>query len=211
MRFCLIIFCLIGTLSLSAQDWKFRKSKNDVDVYFRESEDSKVKELRMVGKVESSLTAALLVISDIERFPEWVYNCKEAKIIGGDFPREFDYYNVTDFPWPLTDRQFVLRCTTYQNPETGVVTTESFAQPDAMPEDDRYVRVSMVHSRWDLKPLEDGMIEATYYLKADPGGSIPSFLINWALDIGPRKSLQKLRKRVQLEEYRLGRLAFISE
>lgn len=200
-------------LPAPCQAWQFQKETEGIKVYYRESPDSRIKELKATLIVESSLGAAVRVISDAARFPEWVYKCKVGKVIEGDTEQSFCYYNLSDFPWPLSDREFVFRCTTFQNPETLEVFSMATAVPGLLPENPKYVRVQTAESNFRLRPLEGRQVEVEYFLKADPGGLIPAWMVNWALSIGPVQSLRKFRELVEAPDNHItnATLPFIRE
>lgn len=214
MRSLLISFyCFIACCCpLTAQkDWQLQKDRNGVKVYYREPADSPIKELKIVTQVKCSLSSALAVLQDVPNLSKWVYRCTQAKLLKVVSPTVYHYSNITDFPWPMYDREFIMRCTTWQDPATLIVYSKSSAMPDALPADSRYMRVRKTESSWTFKPLGNGMVELEYYLKSDPGGNIPTFLINAALDSGPLYSLEKFKKLVQQEPYAKARMAYIRE
>jgi hypothetical protein len=209
----ILICCLLAICQpITAQkEWKLQKDRHGVKIYYREAADSPIKELKIVTQAKSTLSAALAVLQDVPNLSKWVYRCSEAKMIKVVSPSVYHYSNITDFPWPMYDREFVMRCTTWQEPTTLIVHSGSTAIPDAIPADSRYLRVRKTESWWTFKPLGNGMIEIEYYLKSDPGGNIPSFLINAALDSGPLYSLEKFKKLVQQPAYAKARLSYIKE
>lgn len=207
----LSVLCLIIPFAFAQPGWTFKKETNGIKVYFRESADSRIKEIKVTLQVKATLGAAAHIITDAEQFPGWVFQCREGKILKKITESDLYYYNLANFPWPLADREFILRCTTYQDPKTLTVYSLAAAAPSLLPENQKYVRVQLAESNFKLTPLKDGMIEVEYYLKADPGGSIPAWAVNWALDIGPVKSLAKFRELAQSEIYRGFELPFIRE
>ncbi|MCB0578686.1 MAG: hypothetical protein KDD10_05190 [Phaeodactylibacter sp.] len=200
-KIILLLLALLEHTILLCQQWQFQKETEGIKVYYRESPDSKIKELKATLIVESSLSAAVKVISDAARFPDWVYKCKAGSVIEGDSEQSFCYYNLSDFPWPLSDREFIFRCTTFQNPETLEVFSLATAAPDLLPETSKHVRVQTAESNFRLRPLEGRQVEVEYFLKADPGGLIPAWMVNWALSIGPVQSLRKFRELVEAPDY----------
>ncbi len=198
-------------LIAAQKEWKLQKDRNGVRVYYREAADSPIKELKIVTQAKSSLSAALAVLQDVHQLPKWVYRCSQARMLRNVSPTAYEYANITDFPWPLYDREFVMRCTTWQDPHTLTVYSRSSAIPDAIPHDSRYLRVRKTESWWTFRPLHQGIIEVEYYLKSDPGGNIPTFLINAALDSGPLYSLEKFKKLVQQPAYAKAKIDYIRE
>jgi len=205
---CLVIPCELIT---AQSDWTFKKEANRIKVYYRESADSRIKELKATLQVKGSLGAATHFITNAEQFPDWVFQCREGKVLKKITQSDLIYYNLANFPWPLSDREFILRCTTYQEPETLVVHSLASSASGFLPENKQYVRVQLVESNFKLTPMDDGMIAVEYYLKSNPGGFIPAWAVNWALDLGPVKSLTKFRELVQSEIYRGFELPFIRE
>lgn len=208
----LTVLSLLTVHSLTAQsDWQFRKEKDSIRVYSRDTPGSNIKELKITTLVETSLAGALTVINDIDAFPEWIYQCKEGKVLQVISRLEFIYYNLSNFPWPLSDREFVMRSVTRQDPATLEVLCESSALPDYIPENKRYVRIESTVSSWRLRPLPGGWVEVIYQLRSDPGGYLPAWIVNLALDVGPVDSLKKFREMVQRDVYRRMRLPYIRE
>lgn len=207
----MLLFTFISLHADAQSDWEFRKEKDSIRVYTRDAEDTNVKELKIITWVRSSLAGALKVVNDIPNFPSWVYKCEEGRMLEEGDSGDFYYYNRSDFPWPFADRDFVMRCTTYQDTSTLVLYTRSSAAPDRLPENNKTIRVAMTQSNWTFQPLPGGYIEVEYYLKSDPGGKIPAWLINMALDVGPLYSLKKYRTMVEREEFRDMRSDWIRE
>ena len=83
-KIILLLLALLEHTILLCQQWQFQKETEGIKVYYRESPDSKIKELKATLIVESSLSAAVKVISDAARFPDWVYKCKAGSVIEGD-------------------------------------------------------------------------------------------------------------------------------
>jgi len=74
-----------------------------------------------------------------------------------------------------------------------------------------YVRVQLTVSQWKIEPDGPGYIKLEYYLKADPGGAIPAWMVNAALDNGPVKAMLALRYAVQREPYAARKLSYVKE
>ena len=78
-------------------------------------------------------------------------------------------------------------------PASSTVQIRSRAVPDLLPEKKGHIRVAMVDSRWDLKPLPGNLVEVSYFLHSDPGGQIPAWLINSMVIDQPFNTLRNLR------------------
>ncbi|MEM1121376.1 MAG: hypothetical protein AAGJ18_13070 [Bacteroidota bacterium] len=116
-----------------------------------------------------------------------------------------------DFPWPLDDRDLIVRSTMNQDPITKVVRSESFNEPDYIPVKKGLVRIPSLHLWWEFTPKESGVVEVEYFLSSDPGGLIPAWMINLALDQGPTQTIKAFREILKKPKYRDAQLDFISE
>lgn len=210
-----ILFLIIQLFSAGAliaqHPWKLRKEKDGIKVFFRQAEDSNLKELKIHTRMQGSLGAAVAFISDIDNFPNWMDHCREVKYIDKRSVSNYTYYNLADFPWPLSDREFVMRCTSWQDPTSLACYFQSVADPKAIPLNKNYVRVQLTVSQWKIEPDGPGYIKLEYYLKADPGGAIPAWMVNAALDNGPVKAMLALRYAVQHEPYAARKLSYVKE
>lgn len=208
----ILLTCLAAGLPVKGQsEWKLRKEKDGIQVYFREAAGTNLKELKILTRFEAPLSAVVALLSDVEHFPSWMDHCRDVRKLKVNSPTDYVYYNLANFPWPLSDREFVMHCRGYQNPNTLAFTFHSEAVPDFIPSDKRYVRVQETISQWRLTPGPDGALQVEYYLKADPGGAIPAWMVNMALDSGPVKAIKNLQALLQTEEYQTLRLAYVQE
>jgi hypothetical protein len=102
-------------------------------------------------------------------------------------------YTVSNAPWPVSDRDAVVKTTIIRDPTSRAVQIRSHAVPKLIPEEKGHIRVQMVDSRWDLTPLPDNRVEVSYFVHSDPGGQIPTWLINSMVIDQPFNTLRNLR------------------
>ena len=181
-------------------DWTFSKEVEGIRIYHRQSGNSQVKELKINFTVNAGLQPILAVLRDIDAFPDWIYNCAEARLLDGN-GQKIIYYHRIDFPWPLSDRDAVSLATYKQDPQTGIVYSVNRAMEGLVPDQDGVIRLSDMEIRWVVTPVETGESKVDYYLRTDPGGSLPAWLINLAIDKGPVKSMKAFRDLVSKEKY----------
>ncbi len=197
------------TLFPPPEEWTLKYEKSGVEVYTRAPADSDINEIKAIVEVEASRSTVMAVLRDISAFPEWVYQCKEARLLEAVSPTEGYYYSELAFPWPLKNRDFVAHSVVQYLPDSGVVLTEVRGMPDRIPRKKDLVRMPVLRVRWKLTPLSKGRTRVEYFLKTDPGGAIPAFLINMAIDRGPLKSMQRFQKMLERPEYREAEVEFL--
>ncbi len=215
MKYLILIsgFLLFSVLAFAQKPgpWELKKDKKDLKIYVRDSPDSPIKQLKMEFTVEASMSAIVALLQDISAIPEWVYKCPEAYRLKKVNTNEEVYYNLADFPWPLDDRDLIVRSTLVQDSITKVVRSESFNAPTYIPEKEGIVRIPKLHLWWEFTPRINGIVDVEYFLSSDPGGYIPAWIINLALDQGPIQTIKNFRKILKEPKYRDAKLDFISE
>ena len=199
-----------GTMSESKK-WDFWKEREGVSVYTRVNNGSKLKELKMETVFKGPMSSFVAVLQDLSSYERWVYASKDARLIDSISDTEQIYYGVTDLPWPMSDRDYVIHNKIWQDPETLAFNSLSIAQPGLVPEKDDIIRVSTLRERWILTPKQKNEISVVYTVKSDPEGSIPAWMTNMMLDVGPFKTLKKLQEEAKKPKYRNARFDFLKE
>ena len=215
MRFWIILFCFIiysfPIFSQKIGPWKLKKDKNDLRVYVRDNPSSPIKELKMKFSVEASMQAIVVLLQDVAAIPEWVYKCPEANSLKKVNKSIEYYYTLADFPWPLDDRDMIVKNVMIQDSITKVVRSESYNEPKFIPKKKGIIRIPKLHLWWEFTPRGKGIVDVEYFLSSDPGGMIPAWIINMAIDQGPLQTIKAFRKALKKPKYRNARLDFISE
>jgi len=213
IKILLTSLCLIFSVTfINAQDsdWQLKREKDNLKVYTRNIGETGIKELKLTTRMKTSLSSIIALFNDVPANTEWVYSSKEAKITETITPYHVYYYSVSDFPWPLNDRDLIVDSIINQDPDTKVVTSASVAA-DKYPVQKGLVRVTVFESKWILTPLPDGMVDIVYMVKTDPGGNIPIFLTNMFIDKGPIATMKKMRDILSEPKYRDAKVDFIEE
>ena len=174
------IFVLIFAHFGHAQEseWQLKRKTKQLKVYTRNIAETGIKELKITTQFETSLNSITALLSDVPANTDWVYSSKVAKITEQVSPGEMYYYSVSDFPWPLQDRDLIVHSIIEQDPVSKVMTSISYSAEEKYPLQKGIVRVTVFDSKWIFTPLPNGKIDIEYTVKTDPGGNIPVFLTN---------------------------------
>lgn len=198
LSFLLLLLPITGI----AQDtWKHKKSEDGIEVYYRKSDTSKVNELKVETTIDASIISVVAALRDIPAYTEWVMNCSLAKKLEAHSMVETCYYSQVDFPWPLSDRDFIAKNNLFQDSATKIVYSELKGVPDYLPEKKNFVRIQHLKITWKITPLTPNKVKVDYHFQSDPGGHLPGWLINMAIDKGPVSSIKKLKKLVMRDKY----------
>ena len=204
--------CLItatATFAQSGDGWVFKNEKDGIKVYYKKTSD--VHEIKMVTSMKATLPGIVQLLSEVENYPKWGYKLTEAKLLKRVNDKEYYYYSKLDFPWPLSDRDIVVVTKLEQDSLTRRVTSTSYSKPAYLPENKDVVRIKTTTTKWTVIPGAGGWQYIEYYIYSDPGGNIPDWLVNMAIDVGPLETLGSMRDMLQQPKYRTAKLAYIKE
>lgn len=190
-------------------EWKLKKETKDTRVYFRKSADSRINEIKIETEIEGHLHAVVEALRDAPMQKEWLYKCIESKRL--EKVSDWESYNYVrfDFPWPLDDRDYIAHSQLRQDPKTGSVYIQLMAVPHYLPENKEVVRMKVMDVNWVLTPSSNGKIKVENHVKSDPGGALPTWLINMTLDQGPLNSINNLKAFIKRDKYRNARLSYL--
>lgn len=208
MRRCIAHLLIASFLTMPSfvfgQDdsWQLIKESENLTIYGRLLEDTKFKEIKVHGKIKSSLSELVLALEDVKAQEEWVIRTIEAKQIDNMGVGKFHFYLSTDMPFPIKDRDLVVYYERTQNVETKVVTTISYATPDKLDPISGFIRIPQFDSKYTLTPHNTGWISIEYVMGVDPGGVLPAWLVNLAATVGPVNTMKSLYKIIESGRYK---------
>ena len=177
--------------------WKLMKSTANIKVYQRASDKSSIDEVRIKAVFKTELTQFLNLLSDASRYPEWVFKCSASRRIRTVSPTEFYYYVLTDFPWPLADRDLVVHSTQHHDPTTGDLILTSQSAPKLVAEVDNVVRILLFTTTWRVTTPQPNQVNIDYQVVTDPAGSLPDWVVNLGLTRGPLQTMLNFTELVE--------------
>jgi hypothetical protein len=128
-------------------------------------------------------------------YVDWMYNCEEARVVTGKGGEVFGYNRIAS-PWPVSDRDVVLRSVRNDKPD-GTIRIQFLSTNDVeVPVPRGAVRMAHLAGSYDLTPVEGGT-HVIYTVDSDPGGSLPTWLIRQAGKDLPYFTLRNLRERAE--------------
>ena len=121
--------------------WALQTEVDNIRIYTMDQPGSGFQAFKAEALMDVSLEQLMAVMANPESCEEWVHNCVESYAFGnGDFHDRYAY-SVNDMPWPVTDRDYVLRIRTEGNADTREIIMHLNAMPDMRAEFDSRVRV----------------------------------------------------------------------
>ena len=193
----LILLLGIYPFITNAQDCELRKDKNGVKVYACSQDTSKYKLLKAEFSIPNTTFEQLRAfIMDVPNYPTWQYNMAEAKILKTIDDHSIIIRSVTDAPWPVTDREMIVQFSGVIDKSSNHLTMHIKSIPFNYPKNDKLVRVPFSDAIWSVSQGVNNSLQAVYTLRIDPGGTIPTWLVNMAIAEGPFESFSKLKNQL---------------
>ncbi len=204
-----LIVLLFGSSQAWAQAWELKSEEDGIKVYTRPVKNSDIKAIRVESTLEdATLSQLAAVILDIPASDEWVYATKFCRVKKVISQNEFIYHSEIEVPWPVSNRDFIVRVKVDQDSVTKKMTVGGENLPKYLSEQDGVVRIMHTVSNWTVTPKgKDLHIDFT--LHVNPGGSIPAWLINLFATRGPMETFLNLRSQVKKPEYKDASFSFL--
>jgi len=211
--FLLLTIVLTNSSFNNSIPWKLEKSKDGIQVFSYISEGETLKQLKSHTIVKAEMSTILNVLSDPDNYVNWIYNCAVSKKIKSITKTEMVYYTKSDAPWPVLDRELYVHNSFYQEKETKTIYSSSkpLENNNNIPLKEGIVRVTDFEGKWKLTPLKNGEIAIDYYLRLDPAGKIPTWVLNMTLEIGAYETLVNFKNELKKEKYIHHNIIFTDE
>jgi hypothetical protein len=204
-------FNLASEASLEAE-WEIQRSEDGIDVYTRPEPASQFEAVRAVMTLNDvRLSSLVALISDTEACSRLESRCVEAETLDKINQTESVVYRYNNMPFPVRDRDMVLRLKWHQQPDSLNVNVVISNVTGFLPEKKRRVRMPKVNSGWKFVPLPDGSVEVSSEGHIEPGANLPAWLLNQFLVSAPFKTMEAVASMVREPLYRDAELSFIKE
>jgi len=191
------VICLKGAPSLCQENCKLKKDKDGIKVYTCDNTESKFKSLKAEFLLEEITPDQLKsFLLDGDNYVTWQYDMIESKVLQRINDHEIIVRSVIDAPWPVTNREMIAHLSVNENGVPGELRVDVTSSDYDYPSEEGLVRVPFSEARWEVTTTSENNLSIQYFLRIDPGGSIPTWLVNMAMAEGPYTSFKNLRKQL---------------
>lgn len=188
--------------ALASADWSLARHAEGIKVWTRDVSGYPLREFRAETTVHSTLAGLVTLVMDTEQAATWIYRTRRVDILQrNNRDATFVVRMVTDFPWPLTDRDAVVAGRIFQAGDGTVHIISQSLQDDSTPDDPALVRMRDFYGNWTFRPLPDGRVHVTMQGRADPGGTLPHAIVNLLIHDTPFQTLRGLRRVIGQPRY----------
>jgi hypothetical protein len=159
------------------------------------AESAELVEVDVEGVVGAPMEVVRAVLLDLEGFPRW-YPATGLWQVLERGPASALVYGRQSLPWPIADRDYVVRYSWRSEPEGDFVLVARLVTDMGPEPGGGVVRVPYLLTEWRIRPHREGTA-VVYRYRGHPGGSLPV----WAMRAGWRSQtgrvIDGLREEVE--------------
>ena len=180
--------------SYSQSDWKLEKDASGIQIYTRIVSVSSIKEYKAITLMKTSLKSLVYKIIDGEHLKDWNYKTTKSRLLDKKSDKECLVYMYNDLPWPAKNRDHVseLKVDVVNSLLTKISIKSS---PKKLNQKKGVIRVVNFSGFWLLEKTKLGVI-VTQQMHGDPGGALPTFIINAMLVNAPFNTFKQLKEQL---------------
>jgi hypothetical protein len=209
------VFCVAGGLLWAAAGladadlgaWKFERRESGITVSRRGATGNMLPAFRGEGTAKVHVLSALAVILDVREVERWAYGVTDARSVRHVDDRTEIVYLYSDTPWPVRDRDMVVRRTVSILTPGSEYAVSIVCEPNAVPEREGLIRVRDCDSSFRLRKLDAHRTEIVYEMSLDPEGAVPQWASAFLARTAPVKTLLAIESRASRNQGRYA--AFI--
>lgn len=183
-------------VSATTQTWTRVSETGPVCVYTRRASGSNVHDVMATAAIAAAPGRVFEVISDYASYPRFMPYVAASEVLGKEAGTHWVFQQLA-FPL-ISDRYYTIRLSTdislaaqniYRINWTLAQGTEPVRKGHGEP-----TRIN--DGAWDLRPLAGNAgTQVVYFIHTDPGGALPSFIVNNANTIAVPSVIEAVRAR----------------
>ncbi len=192
---------LVAVLLLSASicladdsGWTVIDQSDGITVSKRQQAGCSLPSFRGQGRIQGNVLQILAVMLDYKGVQHWAHGVDSSKPIQRIDERSHLLYLTSDLPWPVRDRDMIVRTNVEVLKPKQEFRISLHCQPKAQAETN-LLRVQQCESTMTLRKIDEKTTEVDYQMTLDPGGYLPRWAIEFVTKNTPRKTLKRIEER----------------
>ncbi len=192
-----LLFASMTAADASSSGFRVIDSERGITVSVRDEPGQALPTFRGQGVIEGDVLSVLAVVLDAEGAMEWAEGADEVILLREIDARSHLIYTHTDTPWPVSDRDMVLKRKIEVVRPGEEFRLDLACVNEGKPKRDGIIRISDCSSYFVLRKVDATHTAIDYQVHVDPGGSLPKWLIAWASRKVPFDTLVNLEEHVR--------------
>ena len=145
-----------------------------------------------MGEVPSPLAQVVSHLLDFEGARKYIPRATDVRVLEHSTGQALVYYRI-DLPWPISDRDWVVRYRYAANGDSGFEMSWS-ERNDLGPRSDETIRVQLARGVWQLIATGNKTTQVRYLMLSDLGGRLPISIVSQTAWRQPLEALKGVRK-----------------
>lgn len=204
------IVLLSTCFTLSGQEnWKIERNDDGIEVYTSKS-TSKFNAFKGHTILDNTVQSFVAFLSDLDEYVNWGYKLSEVSLIKRSGDTLQIYQAIAQVPFPYKNREGIYHNTFRWNSETKTLFVDINTLDDYIAQNIDYVRIQG-KGFWKVVVLPSGKLDVTFQMQIDPGGSIPTWLVNMFVDNTPYYTLLNLKSLIKNKKYQNKTYSFLND
>ena len=201
------LFCF----STHSYDWESGKwekilSKNGIEVLSKKEKDSALLAFRAKGLIKTPIEQMIAVLHDFDNAATWNKNLTIKKAIKTVSPLDITSYSLHGMPWPLKDREMVLRNQLKLDLEKEVIIVEArTVEVKDAPKNKKAIQAIVKYGVFTFKPVSDTETYVELFAHIDPKGTLPSWVFNLLQQTYPYNYLKEIEHQANSKHFVLDK------
>jgi hypothetical protein len=193
----LLIFSSLASFKRYQQvdEWMYEREKKGIKVFTKKSKWGHLRDSRAQMFVSTTPENILKFLTDFDNYKTWFPRCSQSKLIARLNENESIVHLFFDAPWPIKNRDCVMRVKVEKDARTGVITITETSEPKYLKPEDGVVRISQLISIWKFTP-KNGGTEVYNEYSSNPGGNIPDWMTNTQSVENPLATFESIQQKV---------------
>ncbi len=184
--------------------WDLAADSDGIYLYTRGTHNSNIHEVLVITETLAPPWRVNAVLSDYQHHPEFMPYVSETVALR-DEPAKVSVFQQLDFfLLPVTDRYYTIRIATVPDQfGAGSYRISWHSENEkSFVREGRGIPIHVNVGSWELRPINNGThTSVNYYHLADPGGWLPTWMINKAIIKVVPMMIKAVKQRVSASQY----------
>lgn len=177
--------------------WQCAHQAEEIRVYERKIPDSKIHEVAAISIIHAPMPTIARLISDYAGYPQFMPYVTRSDIESEANGQTWVFQQLA-FPFPISNRFYTIRLgADASRSKEGIFRLSwQLADPNHAARKGTGEPVLINHGFWKLEAIGEGRdTHVTYFVHTDPGGALPSWVVNLANQAAVPKVIDAVRRK----------------
>jgi len=199
---CLTILATTATADTFHGDWELAMDKNGIKAYSRKIAGSGIFEFRAVMVVEAPIEVVGEMLRDVPAVSEWLPYCDKSRLLKMEDRNNFTIYFSLDLPWPVKDRDLVMKSVTEYDFDHGRAVSDLYnTEAASCPPKESHIRIPDMTGQYVFEFITREKTGIIHTYRADIAGSLPEWMANFATKYNIYNTFINMKKMFKKQKY----------